>query len=147
MSAFAPDVGESTFLLAGRFPGSTLSAALAPPVVLSGGGRDLYVAQAKFAAQFAADLPEDRARRMAAEQRPLAEAAGAETATSAGWKTLPSWWIYGAGDRNIPPAAMAFMASRAHARQMVVVPGASHLVMISHPHEVSAVIERAAQGR
>lgn len=147
VSAFAPDIGESTFQLAGQFPGSTLPAALAPPVSLSDGGQDLYIVQAKFAAQFAADVPEDRARRMAAEQRPLTQAAGDEKATAASWKTLPSWWVYGTGDRNIPPAAISFMASRAKARQVVAVPGASHVVMISHPHQVSAVIEAAARGR
>jgi hypothetical protein len=37
-----------------RFPGSTLLAALAAPVTLSGGNKDLYIQQEKFGAQFAA---------------------------------------------------------------------------------------------
>jgi hypothetical protein len=36
------------------------------------------------------------------------------------------------------------MAERAHARKVQVVPGASHVVMISHPHEVALMIEQAA---
>ena len=84
---------------------------------------------------------------MAVAQRPLAEAAGAEKAVATSWKTIPSWWVYGEADRNIPPAAMKFMAERAHARKVVTVPGASHVVMISHPHAVASLIEDAAGGR
>jgi pimeloyl-ACP methyl ester carboxylesterase len=144
VSAFAPEVGESTFDLTGKFPGSTLPAALDKPVDLPGGGHDLYIQQAKFPAQFAADVPLAKARLMAVAQRPLAEAAGGEKAVATSWKTIPSWWVYGEADRNIPPAAMKFMADRAHARKVVALPGASHVVMISHPHEVSALVEAAA---
>jgi len=147
VSAFAPDVGETSFGLAGKFPGATLSAALAPPVDLPTGGQDLYIRQDRFPAQFAADVPLAKAKLMAAGQRPLTQAAGDEKITQAGWKTLPSWFIYGSADLNIPPAAMAFMAERAHARKVVAVPGASHVVMVSHPHEVAALIEEAAQSR
>jgi pimeloyl-ACP methyl ester carboxylesterase len=42
---------------------------------------------------------------------------------------------------------MKFMAERAHARKVVTVPGASHVVMISHPHAVASLIEDAAGGR
>jgi hypothetical protein len=36
------------------------------------------------------------------------------------------------------------MARRAGARETIEVKGASHVVMISHAHEVAALIERAA---
>jgi pimeloyl-ACP methyl ester carboxylesterase len=39
---------------------------------------------------------------------------------------------------------LAFTAERAHPRGTVVVTGASHVVMISHPQEVAKVIEDAA---
>ncbi|MER8692878.1 alpha/beta hydrolase [Mesorhizobium opportunistum] len=144
VAAFEPDVGESSLELTGRFPGSTLGPTLAPPVNLANGEQDLYVQQDKFPAQFAADVPEVDARLMGAAQRPVNQAALADRAVRAAWKTIPSWSIYGAADRNIPPAAMAFMAERAHARKTVIVPGASHLVMVSHPREVVALIEDAA---
>ena len=57
---------------------------------------------------------------------------------------MPSWFIYGDADRNIPPAALAFMAQRAAARQSVVIRGASHVVMVSHAPEVARLIEKAA---
>jgi pimeloyl-ACP methyl ester carboxylesterase len=49
--------------------------------------------------------------------------------------------IYGNADKCIPPAAHAFMARRAKARNVVVVKGASHVVMISH---ASAVAQKPA---
>ena len=144
VAAFAPEVGESTFDLSSKFPGGTLPPTLDKPVDLPGGAHDLYIQQDKFPAQFAADVPLAQARLMAAAQRPLTDAAGAEKAVAASWKTIPSWWVYGEADRNIPPAAMTWMAQRASAKKVVSIPGASHVVMISHPHEVSKLIEAAA---
>jgi pimeloyl-ACP methyl ester carboxylesterase len=144
VSAFAPEVGETSFGLAGKFPGATLGAALAAPVKTPEGGEDLYIRPERFPAQFAADVPLPKARLMAVAQRPITQAAGEEKARVAAWKDLPSWFIYGSKDLNIPPAAMAFMAKRAHARKVVVIHGASHVVMISHPHEVARLIETAA---
>lgn len=48
VAAFAPEVGETAVGLSGKFPGSTLGSALAAPVALSGGGKDLYKAVAKM---------------------------------------------------------------------------------------------------
>src|SRR5262249_36809817 len=48
VSAFAPDVGESSGSLTARDPGATLAAALAPPVTLADGTHDLYVDVNKF---------------------------------------------------------------------------------------------------
>jgi len=147
VSAFAPETGETSFGLTGKFPGSTLGDALAPPVVQSNGVSDLYIDQSKFPQQFAADVPLEQARLMAATQRPVAEAALAEAAGVASRKIVQSYWIYGSADRNIPPAAMEFMADRAKSRETTVVEGASHVVMVSHPSAVASVIEDAAQGK
>jgi pimeloyl-ACP methyl ester carboxylesterase len=147
VAAFAPDVGENAAELSGRFPGSSLGSALAPPVALADGGKDLYIEQDKFHAQFAADVPAAQASLMAVGQRPVTDAALHEASTSAAWKSIPSWFIYGSADLNIPPAAQAFMAERAHSRKTVVIKGASHVVMVSHPAEVAALIEQAARAK
>jgi pimeloyl-ACP methyl ester carboxylesterase len=144
VSAFAPEVGESTFGLNGKFPGSVLGGALAPPVTTPDGKQDLYIRPDQFPAAFAADVPAAAAQVAAHTQRPLTQQAGEETITVTAWKTLPSWFIYGDKDLAIPPAAHAFMADRARPRRIEVVPGASHVVMISHPREVSGMIEEAA---
>jgi pimeloyl-ACP methyl ester carboxylesterase len=144
VAAFAPDVGESASGLSGKFPGSTLKPALAPPVPLSGGGNDLYIQQTRFHDQFAADVPESEAKLMAAGQRPVTDRALGEAATQAAWKHLPTWFVYGDQDKNIPPQALAFMAERARSHRTVVVKGGSHVVMVSHPDAVAALIEEAA---
>ncbi|WP_256927988.1 alpha/beta fold hydrolase [Caballeronia sordidicola] len=62
VAGLAPDSGESAATLSGKFPGSTLGPTLAPPVLLAEGGKDLYIKQPDFHAQFAADtcLPHRR---------------------------------------------------------------------------------------
>ena len=143
VSAFTPDTGETAFALSAKFPGSTLAESLlAIPMI--GGGADLYIDPAKFHAQFAADVPAAQAALMAAAQRPGNQAALTEPAGEVAWKTIPSWFIYGVEDRNIPAALVRFMAERAGARKVVGIKGGSHAVMVSHPAEVAAMIRTAA---
>ena len=138
-------LGESAVDLSGKFPGSTLGPTLAPPVALPDGSKDLYILQDKFGQQFAADVQPALAHLMAVSQRPITENALGEAAPAAAWKTVPSWFIYGDRDKNIPPAALAFMAERAKSKKTVVVKGASHVVMTSQPKLVSRLIAEAAQ--
>jgi pimeloyl-ACP methyl ester carboxylesterase len=144
VAAFAPEAGETVAGLAGKFPGSTLGPALAAPVALADGGKDLYIQQDKFHDQFAADVPAAQAALMAATQRPVTEAALNEQSGSPAWKHIPSWHIYGDKDKNIPPQAMEFMAKRTEAKVVKVVKGASHVVMVSNPEPVARLIEKAA---
>jgi pimeloyl-ACP methyl ester carboxylesterase len=144
VAAFAPEAGETAAGLSGKFPGSTLGPTLAPPVALSDGGKDLYIQQDKFHDQFAADVSQADAKLMAAGQRPITEAALNEPSTDPAWKTIPSYFVYGDKDKNIPPAAVVFMAERAHAKETVAVKGASHVVMVSNPKIVAKMIEDAA---
>lgn len=144
VSAFAPDVGETAFRLSGKFPGSTLGAALDAPVSLPDGGMDLYIKHDRFHEQFAADVSEAEAKLMAATQRPIAEAAGNEPSPEPAWKKISAWFIYGDRDWNIPPQVLAFMAKRANSQETVVIAGASHVVMVSNPEAVAAIIEHAA---
>jgi pimeloyl-ACP methyl ester carboxylesterase len=144
VDGFAPEVGETAAELSGRYPGSTLAPTLAPPIVLPDGGKDLYIQQSKFHAQFAADVPTNDAQLMASTQRPITEAALNEASGAPAWKSTPSWFIYGDRDLNIPPAALSFMANRANSKETVVVNGASHVVMVSHSDAVANLIDRAA---
>jgi pimeloyl-ACP methyl ester carboxylesterase len=144
VAGFAAEVGESAATLSGKFPGSSLAPTLAPAVTLSDGSKDLYIQQDKYHAQFAADVPLAEARLMATTQRPITEAALAEPAASAAWKSIPSWFVYGSKDKNIPAAVHAFMAKRAGAKRVVAVEGASHVVMISHPDALLRLIDAAA---
>ena len=147
VTAFAPDAGETAAELSGRFPGGTLGPTLAASVPLPNGGNDLYIQQDKSHAQFAADVPKNQAKRMAATQRPIIEAALNEASGAPAWKATASWFIYGDRDLNIPEAALSFMAKRAGSKETVVGKGASHVVMVSHPGDVARVIEHAAAAK
>lgn len=144
VAAFAPEQGETVLELSNRYPGSTLGSALAAPVVLKDGNKDLYIQQDKFGAQFAADVPAEESTLMAATQRPITELALTEPSAQPAWHNTASWAIYGTSDKNIPAVAMKFMAQRAKAKKIVEVPGASHVVMTSHPDKVAALIIEAA---
>ena len=146
VAGFAPDKGESSLTLSGKFPGSTLGEALLP-VARPDGGQDLYIQPEKFHEQFAADVPAAQASLMAATQRPVADAALAEPSDAPSWKTIPSYAVYGSADRNIPPALMKFMAERAHAVKTIVVEGGSHALMVSHPEAVALLIKEAASAQ
>jgi pimeloyl-ACP methyl ester carboxylesterase len=92
-------------------------------------------------------VPRAKAALMAVAQRPITEAALKEATGTAAWKTVPSYFIYGKGDKNIPVQSLGFMAERAKSRHTVVIDGASHVVMVSHPKEVAALIEEAAKAK
>jgi pimeloyl-ACP methyl ester carboxylesterase len=117
VAAFAPEAGETAAGLSGKFPGGTLGPALQTPVPLGNGANDLYIDQAKFHDQFAADVPADKAKLMAVGQRPITDVALNEASPAPAWKTVPSWFIYGKADKNIPAEAHAFMAKRASAKK------------------------------
>ncbi|MGW2457999.1 alpha/beta fold hydrolase [Streptomyces sp. NPDC001356] len=146
LAAFLPEKGESAVDLSGKFPGSTLGDALRPvPFTNADGsqGTDLYIQNAKFRHQFAADVPRNETDLMAVTQRPITNAALAEGAAEPAWKTIPSWVLVATQDLNIPPKAQEFMAERAGAHTTEV--RASHAVSVSQPGKVTDVIEDAAR--
>ncbi len=144
VAAFAPDTGESVATLLRRFPGSTVEANTAAPILLADGSRDLYFQPDKFRAQYAADLPETETKLLALTQRPMAERAMTEASDVAAWKAIPSWFIFGTRDNSIPVNLLAFMAERAGSKKTVTIEGASHAVMMSHADAVVELVEQAA---
>jgi pimeloyl-ACP methyl ester carboxylesterase len=144
VAGFALEPGESAGQASALAPGSTLGDTLTR-VPLAGGGNDTYIAQAKYHAQFAADLPQEQAELMAVTQRPVTEGALFEpSGPTSLWQSVPSWFVFGELDRNIPVGAHRIMAERAGARRALEIPGASHVVGISHPDETLQVLLEAA---
>jgi pimeloyl-ACP methyl ester carboxylesterase len=141
VGAFAPEQGESAFELSTKFPGSSLGDTLdAHPV--STGGVEFAIRQALFHHQFAADVPARRAAVMGATQRPATEKAlsdGLPTDAPA-WKSIPSWFVFGELDLNIPVALHRFMADRAGSKGTMEIAGASHALMVSNPDAVASTI-------
>jgi pimeloyl-ACP methyl ester carboxylesterase len=147
VAGFAPAPGESCFTLAGMFPGSTLGDAL-HPVPRTDGTTDLYIRPDVFHEQFAADLPAAQATGMAATQRPVTQEALVEpSGPSPLWRELPSWFLFGEEDRNIPAALQHYMAERARAHRTIEIPGASHAVSVAHPSATARLVRQAAAVR
>lgn len=143
VAGFALSPDESCGDASALVPGSTLGDTLAP-VPLADGGSDLYIAQDKYHHQFAADLTPEQAALMAVTQRPVTQAALFEpSGQNPLWRDVPSWFIFGELDRNIPAGAHHIMADRAGARRSIEVAGASHVVGISHPDQTIELILQA----
>jgi len=103
-----------------------------------------YIDPAQFHQLFAADLPSEQAAIMARSQVfNLADNFSA-TITTAAWRTKPSWMLVAGSDRTINPDLERWYAKRAGSHT-VEVAGASHSVYVSHPKEVSGLIESAAR--
>jgi pimeloyl-ACP methyl ester carboxylesterase len=98
---------------------------------------------AQFRRAFAADVPEERTRLMAAGQRPIAQGAFADTSGPVAWKTLPSWAIIATEDVGAGTDIVRSMAERAGAK--VTELRGSHAIMISQPQAVTDVILEAAK--
>jgi pimeloyl-ACP methyl ester carboxylesterase len=92
---------------------------------------------------FAADLADDQAAFMARSQVFNFADNFSATITTAAWRTKPSWMLVAGSDRTINPDLERWYAKRAGSHT-VEVAGASHSVYISHPKEVSDLIESAA---
>jgi pimeloyl-ACP methyl ester carboxylesterase len=145
VNGFAPDPGESAFSLAGMFPGSMLGEETLRPVPRSDGTTDLYIVQDRFHELFCADLLALEAARMAATQRPVTqEALFAPSGERPLWRELPSCFLIGEEDRNIPVELQRFMAERADSKRTVEIPGASHAVAVSQPQATANLILEAA---
>ena len=80
---------------------------------------------------------------MYAVQQALALSAFTDRMRMPAWKSLPSWYLVAQNDEAIPPEAQRRFAARMGATTVEV--SSSHLPMVSHPHEVSNLIEKAAE--
>ena len=103
---------------------------------------DGYIDPAHFHELFAGDLPKKQTDVMAASQRPAALQALFTASGVPAWKTIPSWYVVASQDHTIPPEAERAMAERAGSTTTEI--DSSHVVMMSHPAEVTDVILDAA---
>ncbi len=143
IGGYALDIGESAASVAGQYEGGTLGETLVS-FPLPQGGSDLYIAQEKYRAQFSADVPERESTRMAITQRPIVEEALNTPATAAAWKHIPSWFLFGELDKNIPVTLHRHMATRAGSRRTIELAGGSHAVGIPEAATVVTLIAEAA---
>jgi pimeloyl-ACP methyl ester carboxylesterase len=137
VAARAPDAGEDYTALAKRFPTPPASAG----IIFDGDeGR---LSEEAFLRDFAGDLPEARAKVLFAVQQPFEKALLTGRTTQAAWRSKPSFYAVSTEDRTINPDLERFMAKRMGAKTIEV--KASHVSLISRPHEITALILEAAQ--
>ncbi len=136
VAAFQPDAGESLGSLGDSMPPAAKS------IVPSKDGF-LTLDRAQFHADFAADLPAAEAAFMADSQVPLSVKSASTPMTNPAWKTKPSFGIVATEDRAINPDLERKMYKRSGAKTIEL--KASHVVYISQPKAVAAVIEDAAK--
>jgi len=139
VAAFAPDAGQSA---------GSLNASVAPPPMAAEVKPDaegfLKLSEKGVAEDFAQDVtPTEKSVLYAAEAPTNVKSLGGQISTPA-WRSKPSWYIVAENDRAIQPGLEKTMAQAIHATTITVPSG--HVVMLSKPAEVAAVIEKAAKG-
>jgi pimeloyl-ACP methyl ester carboxylesterase len=135
IAAFALDAGESCADIETALPQA--SKAFKPD---SNG--NWWIEQEDFVADFAADIPKEKAEFMAISQVPISTDAFTHKVTSPAWKTKPTWYMVATADRSINPDQERMMAKRAKAKTVEV--NSSHVAYVSHPKETAKLIEEAA---
>jgi pimeloyl-ACP methyl ester carboxylesterase len=139
INAFEPEVGETTGQLATSEP-----AAKEAGVLLPDENGLLWYPKEKFHMGFAGDLSKEKADFMYDSQVAITAKCFSTPVTAAAWKTKPSYAVVSTGDKSINPVIERKMYKRAGS--IVTVINASHVVYISQPKKIAAVIEAAALG-
>jgi pimeloyl-ACP methyl ester carboxylesterase len=135
IAAFALDEGESCASIEQAVPQA--SKAFKPD-----NNGNWWIDEAHFAADFAADIPPEKAWLMAISQVPISTDAFTHKVTKPAWKTKPTWYMVAAADRSINPDQERMMAKRARAKTVEV--NASHVAYMAYPKEAAKLIEEAA---
>jgi len=136
VAARAPDADEDYAALAKTYPAAPASAG----IVFD--GDEGWLNEEAFLRDFAGDLPAAEAKVLYAVQQPFRKPLLAGKVTKAAWRSRPSFYAVSTEDRTINPDLERFMAKRMGAKTIEL--PASHLSLISHPDEVSALILEAA---
>jgi len=137
IAAHALDVGETEVANGKKYPNSTKAVVKTPDGFL-------LLNPANYPADFAADLPKSQAEFEAHAQILTSAQVFTTEIPDPAWKVKPSWYMVAKADKIINPDLERMYAARAHSHT-VEIPGASHSVYESHPKEVAALIEQAAQ--
>ncbi|MFL5747489.1 MAG: alpha/beta hydrolase [Niastella sp.] len=137
IAAFQPDNGESSLYWAQS----------APPAPENGITPDengiLYFVKEKYHAGFCADLSKAEADFMYASQGAFYGSAFATNISNAAWRNKPAFGIVATEDKAINPDIQRNMYKRSNTRVTEI--KGSHVVFISQPAKVAAVIVEAAE--
>lgn len=138
IAAFQPDKGESLLKWAQSAQPAPENGILPPDK-----NGIVYYDKAKFHAGFCADLSKEEAEFMYASQGAFNIKCLVSNVTEAAWRTKPSFGIVATEDKSINPEIERNMYKRSNTN-ITEIKG-SHVVFISQPEKVAAVIVKAAK--
>ena len=139
VAAYQPDKGETTLQWAVSMPPAPENGILPPDEK-----GFVYFTKEKFHAGFCADLSEELADFMYASQGATAVKCFVTPLADAAWRVKPAYGIVATEDKAILPQIERKMYERSKTK-ITEVKG-SHVVFISHPDAVAAVIIKASGG-
>jgi pimeloyl-ACP methyl ester carboxylesterase len=143
VAAYIPMKGETPADLTYKYPGSELKGSNLITRPIPGGGTDIYINPADFAAVYAGGLSGAQVAIASVVQRPITAAALGDPATVNPPAATPKWEIVALRDHAIPTKAEFFMAARVHAH--VVTANSGHDVPQAAPQVVDSVILQAVR--
>src|SRR5271168_4580063 len=135
IAAFALDEGESCASIEQAVPQA--SKAFKPDA-----NGNWWIEPEHFAADFAGDIPKEKAAFMAISQVPISADAFTHKVTNPAWRHKPTGYIVASADRSINPEQERMMAKRAKAKTVEV--NSSHVAYMSHPKESAKLIVELA---
>jgi pimeloyl-ACP methyl ester carboxylesterase len=139
LAAFAPSVGESASSLLASVPATPLFSELTEDAY-----GFLKVTETGYLEDFVEGLPKAEQKVLAAIQVPTSALSLGGAVTQAAWEVKPSWYLVTETDRAVSTELQLSMANKIHA-SIIKIPSC-HVVMLSHPEEVSTFITQAALG-
>ena len=137
LAARAPDADEDFNALAATYPTAPVRAGIQKH------DGYLWLSQDAFVKHFAGDLPEKHAKVLYATQQPVSETLFAGKTSVAAWRSKPSFYAVSAKDETTTPDLERFLAKRMKATTIEL--PSSHVSMISHPKEITALIVQASK--
>jgi pimeloyl-ACP methyl ester carboxylesterase len=141
LTSLADDVAATRRILALQDGPTVLVGHSSAGLVTSGGFAQL--SEEAFLRDFAGDIDPVKARVLYAVQGRVAPTLFGGRTTVAAWRSKPSWYQVSTEDRTIDPDLERFLAKRMGAKTIEL--PSSHLGLISHPDEITALILEAAR--
>ncbi len=136
VAARAPDAGEDSVALSGKFPTMPVRAGI------ENHSGDTVISESAFLNYFANGVTPDRAKSLYAAQWPTAATLFGERTTAAAWHVKPSWYAVSKYDETIAPDLERYLAKRMGASTVEL--DAGHLSLVSQPQQVADLILKAA---
>jgi pimeloyl-ACP methyl ester carboxylesterase len=137
LAARAPDANEDFNALAATYPTAPVRAGIQKH------DGYLWLSEDAFVKHFAGDVPEKHARALYAVQQPVSETLFNGKTTVAAWRSKPSFYAVSTKDETTTPDLERFLAKRMNATTIEL--PSSHVSMISHPKEITALIVQASK--